>query len=160
MADLFGPAVARTTDPQTSHDAAEAVTPATPTIRKQVWDFAQGRGPEGFIDEDLVLKWPDAPESSYRKRRCELTESNYILDSGRTRRNRAGMDCIVWVARVFVPNAPPTTKLEARPTVDQAEARRLVRDLMEGATIATGYGLVGVAQNMRDAAQMLRALTH
>ena len=48
------------------------------TIRQRVEDYAK-RHPTGFLDEDLLRMDPDAPESSFRKRRTELSEENIIL---------------------------------------------------------------------------------
>jgi hypothetical protein len=90
MPDLFGPAVARSTDPHTSHDAAKAVTPATGTIRAQVEAFAFGKNDKGFVDEELSAAFGASDKSSYRTRRAELTEAGVIVDSGRTRGERRG----------------------------------------------------------------------
>lgn len=158
MADLFSPAVARATDPQTSHDAAKAVTPATPSIRQQVDAFARVL-PDGFIDEELSDHFGDSEHSSYRTRRAELTAANIILDSGRTRANGGGLQCVVWVHREYVPNAPAIVQPQTRYKAERSEADRLLRELDAGAPIARGYGLIGIEQVMRDAAQLLRALT-
>jgi hypothetical protein len=158
LADLFAPAVARRTDPQTSHDAAKAITPATPTIRQQVEAFALRCGSAGFIDEELSDHFSSAAYSSYRTRRAELTAVNVILDSGQTKPNSGGLACIVWVHRDCSFNPPPVLEPKERAKVDAADLARILRELDAGAPIARGYGLIGIEQVMRDAAAILRAL--
>jgi hypothetical protein len=157
-ADLFSPAVARSTDPQTSHDAAKAVTPKTGTIRQLVAAFALMR-PDGFIDEELSDHFGDSEHSSYRTRRAELAAAKYILDSGRTRPNSGGLQCVVWVHRMHVSDAPPIEEPRTRYRADRAEVDRLLRELDAAAPMLRGYGFTGMETVVRDAAQMLRALT-
>lgn len=96
----------REPDHSTSEQAAENVGRRAPTIRARVLAFAAER-PLGFIDEDLRNLDPDAPESSYRKRRTELTQDGLIVDSGLKRRKRNGELAIIWCHRKFHPAPPP-----------------------------------------------------
>ena len=119
---------ARRGDLQTSHRAAEAVTPRIPTIRQQVEDYARGRGPEGFIDEELSEHFGEvaATRSSYRTRRSELTVENRILDTRRLRRNSLNLECEVWVHRDHHPDPPPIV----------AAVRGKARDVLKGEAMA------------------------
>lgn len=88
--------------PKTSIKAARTVMRRQNTIRAEVEEFALGRGATGFIDEDLREHFGvNVPESSYRKRRTELAQDGYILDSGTTRKNRMGQSVTIWVHRNF-----------------------------------------------------------
>lgn len=115
MADAYGPAHARQTDPPTSHKAAREVTPHTDTLRADVERWASGRGPEGFIDEELSVAFDAADSSSYRTRRAELTQAGVIVNTGRHRLNGNGRSCIVWMHRTFrgqpaMPDRPLTMR--------------------------------------------------
>lgn len=96
--------LARTTDPQTSHDAAERVLPKIGTVRAQVlWCFFQHGD---LTDQELMdrfrereqvwLKWKRASDSSIRTRRSELVRQGWLRDSGRTRLSVAGLKMTVW----------------------------------------------------------------
>lgn len=102
-------------DPITSTRAAERVSNRKWTLRQRVEDFAR-RCHYGFIDADLLLLDPDAPESSLRKRRTELADENRIIASEETRKNDKGQDCIVWYAREHVSNPPPLRAREKKPS--------------------------------------------
>jgi hypothetical protein len=96
----------RKPDHATSEAAAESVGKRKLTIRARVLAFAE-RSPGGFIDEDLRALDPDAPESSYRKRRTELTADGLLVDSGLRRKKLNGELAIVWCHRKFHPAPPP-----------------------------------------------------
>lgn len=95
---LFAPASdkrarARRTDPNTSHAAADFITPALREIQLQVLMWAQRRG--SFTDAELVRHFGGG--STYRTRRAELVERGLIEDSGE-RVNVEGHRCkfAVW----------------------------------------------------------------
>jgi hypothetical protein len=95
----FKPAT-RLGDHQTSQDAAEAVGKVTGKIALAVLSYAR-QNPQGFIDDDLKVAFSNAPESSYRKRRSELTKGGYLaskdgLGLTMTRKNRNGRDETIW----------------------------------------------------------------
>lgn len=117
----------RTGDHQTSVEAADKAAVTQRTIRGAVLAYGAAAGREGFIDDDLVeARGGQGPESSWRKRRGELVEEGYLIDSGRTRLNHFGNKEIVWVHRNFVVDAPP---IKERPKpVDSVEARQKVED--------------------------------
>jgi hypothetical protein len=94
----FTPATRRD-DYATSRAASDALKPVTGKIALEVLAFARRYGPMGITDDDLKAGFPDAPESSYRKRRTELAQRGYLVDSGRTRTNRHGREETVWVLR-------------------------------------------------------------
>jgi len=123
----------RTPDHATSEAAAESVGRRAPTIRARVLAFAAKR-PLGFIDEELLALDPDAPESSYRKRRTELTDDGLILDSGLKSRKRNGELAIVWCHRKFHPAPPPITEKVRGPSA-QALAKRKREKLMFNALV-------------------------
>lgn len=135
----------RNPDHATSEKAANTVR--RQPIRKQVLTFSE-TADNGFIDEQLQALNPDAPESSYRKRRSELTDEGYILDTGVTRKNSKGQDSTVWIHRKFHP-APPPIKVKPKGAAAQALARRKQETLMYNALVAAaphhqgGHSLVG-----------------
>lgn len=147
-------------DPRTSHRAARRLKPGRLTIRDRVLSFAADR-PE-FIDEDLVDAFPDAPESSYRKRRTELTEEGWIVDSERTRNNRDGNAEIVWVYRSKHPSPPPlrsrrATKATKGEVRAQAEAHATRLDQFAASMKKEGRG--PFANALLDAADFIRNVT-
>lgn len=158
MNDLFGPAVARKTDPETSHQAAEVVTPGTKTIRTQVEAYAFGRNDKGFIDEELSRAAGEENKSSYRTRRAELTEAGVIVDSGRRRQNDGGRDCIVWVHRDFAQAMPPqrVATVDDRTKENAAKVARLLDELTRQ---MRAEGRTSLAIELQDAATLARAWT-
>lgn len=69
------------------------------TIRDAVLAFAKSAGAAGFIDHDLRAINPDAPESSIRKRRSELTQQGIIVNTGNTRTNENGVSAFIFKHR-------------------------------------------------------------
>jgi hypothetical protein len=76
-------AKARRTDPRTSHEAAQAVTPSLTAVQRRVMRYAQAKGQ--FIDLDLEVHAGDHG-STLRTRRRELVDLGLLRDSGGTRR--------------------------------------------------------------------------
>lgn len=98
---------ARRTDPDTSHEAADAATVEIKGKRALVERYARGVGPAGFMDIQMSEALGDEG-STLRTRRSELTEQNIILDSGRRGRwGDSARERIIWVHRNFVDNPPP-----------------------------------------------------
>lgn len=110
----LSPRIIHNPEHDTSIAAAVKVSERKPSIRKIVEDFALTR-PEGFIDEELQALDPNAPESSFRKRRTELADVNTIVPTGLTRKNSKGQDCIVWTHRDHLANAPEPKKRTKKP---------------------------------------------
>lgn len=150
--DLFSKPVARRTDPDTSHQAARAVTPAADTIRAEVEAFALKAGPDGFIDEELSAAFDAADSSSYRTRRGELTQAGEIVDSRRRRLNSHARQCIVWVHRAHAwaePSAP-------KPLTLSEQLVRHANRLEDAAKHFYGQGVIGHAAELRETAALIR----
>lgn len=132
-------------DPSTSFKAARAVTPARPTIRRRVDDFARGRGPDGFMDVemDAALMTPSERargSSSYRTRRSELTAENIILDTGREGVGGGNSnDRRIWVHRDHHPDPGPIV----------AAVRGAARDILKGEAMAHAAKLRLLAAGLR-----------
>jgi len=105
MTDLFNytpappapEAHARGTDPETSHEAAEAISPRLRELQRLVLDFAAS-APDGFTDVVLNRHF-DTHGSTYRTRRSELVEQGYIRDSGERHtygENGKGRRHVIW----------------------------------------------------------------
>lgn len=110
----------RNPDHQTSISAAEKVAGRKLTIRERVEVFALAR-PTGFIDSEIVAAFASHPESSFRKRRTELTQEAVIVPTEMTRKNSAGQDCIVFMHRDHMINPPPLKKRAASSRFDQLQ---------------------------------------
>lgn len=103
--DLF--AHARRSDPQTSHDAAAAVTPKLNELQRKVENYAGLIGSHGFTDAEMA-EYFESTKSTLRTRRAELAERNIIVDSGKTRTfGDSPRQRIVWIHRDFAKNPPP-----------------------------------------------------
>jgi hypothetical protein len=59
----------------------------------------QAAGPDGRTDDELVVLLPDDHPGSVAKRRCDLVRDGEVVDSGRRRPTRRGIDAIVWIVR-------------------------------------------------------------
>lgn len=112
----------RNPDQRTSILAAQRVRRVP--IREYVLDYAKSMMARGFTDEELLASKPAQPESSLRTRRNELTQENYLVDSGHTQTNRRGQEMIVWVHRDFHPSPPPIVE-RVVPESPRAEIARL-----------------------------------
>lgn len=93
----FTPATRRD-DYRTSQAASDALKPVTGKIALAVLGFVRKRGVYGATDAEIRHAFPDAPESSYRKRRTELAQRGYLVDGRMTRKNFNGRDETVWIA--------------------------------------------------------------
>lgn len=152
---------ARSTDPQTSHEAADAITPHVPILRQRVHIYAHARGSMGFCDAQMETEI-DEPGSSLRTRRAELTERNIILDSGRTMKfGDSPRERIVWVHRDFVDNPPPILRAKQAPAQpdhlkEQAKVTALVLDGF--AVSLNKEGRSALARELTATADLLRQL--
>jgi hypothetical protein len=151
--------------PDTSHKAADRLRPRAPSIRQQVVEFALSK-PRAFTDDELVAAHPDSPESSYRKRRSELTEENRIVDSRYRAENRHGNEAIMWVHRdhAHLFGVEPGAIRKRKPaSQERAEligsAHSTAASLLTNAAyLRRTYGLSAVAGEMETAADLLRRL--
>lgn len=80
---------------RTSRLAAQNILPRTGTLRRQVHDMVLASGTVGMIDEQLENAIGGKHQSVSACRRS-LVLDGYLQDSGRTRKNRVGNECIVW----------------------------------------------------------------
>jgi hypothetical protein len=94
-------AVARTTDPDTSHDAADSLDPATLTgIQVNVLVVLEGSGERGLPDVTLEDRYRAsygwAGGSTIRTRRRELVDLGLVEDTGVRVPIRSGRLSILW----------------------------------------------------------------
>jgi hypothetical protein len=89
---------ARTTDPSTSHEAADSVRKVSET-QQLILDALKRHGP--MCDEQILGALPDTfyvSESGARTRRAELVAQGLVEDSGKTFQLSTGRKAIVWKA--------------------------------------------------------------
>jgi hypothetical protein len=90
---------ARRTDPDTSHEAARKIAKQTESQRRVLRILE--RHSEGLTDAELLYEWRrthgPVPESTPRKRRCDLVRMGKVFDAGR--RIVDGSRRIVWHAK-------------------------------------------------------------
>jgi hypothetical protein len=98
--------LARTTDPETSHQAAEDVSSRLRESQAAVLVVLALNGPS--TDQELTAKYhqlaaagavPPQSESGIRSRRAELVRIGTVRDTGLRDRTRSGRRTIVWEAR-------------------------------------------------------------
>lgn len=90
--------VARNTDPETSHEAAQSVRNVTDT-HKRIMALFSRFGP--MTDSDLWEMWvvnhqPTISQSGLRSRRSELVASGHVVDTGERTKLASGRRAIVW----------------------------------------------------------------
>ena len=90
-------AFARTTDPDTSHEAAQSVAPRIRALQMAVLRFAVSAG--RFTDPDMNAFF-EVTSSTYRTRRAELVDQGMIRDTGERRslNGEGGRKHAVWEA--------------------------------------------------------------
>jgi hypothetical protein len=163
--DLFGPGVgpapSRRTDPDTSHKAGAAIGPAVLPIRDQVLRFAIQRAEFGFIDDELKTAFPDAPESSYRKRRSELSEERLLVDTTKRRRNSHGNEEIVWIHRQFASQPAPVQERQSPTQRDETkrQGQAMARDMRQWAKSMKKEGRAMFADGLERAAYLMELLS-
>lgn len=97
-------AVARRTDPDTSHAAAASIENLNARQAAVLACFRHSAACVGLTDDDLrrlydsLLIGPKQTDSSLRTRRSELVRSGLVIDSGRRRQLPTGRTAIVWKA--------------------------------------------------------------
>ena len=88
---------ARTTDPVTSHLAAESVREVTATQEYVLKALRRARTDVELVEAYRNLKTsPRASESGIRSRRAELVRRGLVIDTGRRVRLVSGRYAIVW----------------------------------------------------------------
>jgi len=80
-----------------SRQAAEEIRPKTTTLRGLVFAAIERAARHGMTDQEIQNQLGMDP-STQRPRRVELVERGLVIDSGTTRKTRAGRSATVWVA--------------------------------------------------------------
>lgn len=80
---------------RTSRAVAEKVLPRTGTLRRRVYEFYVQRGMLGATDEEAQAIL-NIDGNTMRPTRGSLVKDGYLVDTGTTRKNAKGHDCIVW----------------------------------------------------------------
>jgi transcription initiation factor IIE alpha subunit len=82
---------------KTSIRAAIKAYPRSGTIRLKVYHFLIRRGLDGATDQEIAATL-QISENTVRPTRKTLEIDGFVRDSGLTRKNRNGNDCIIWRA--------------------------------------------------------------
>lgn len=92
---MFDHAHARKTDPVTSHEAAEAITPSLNKIEQGIYDALCSFLPGGATADEIV----EASGIQYRTvtpRLKPMCRKGFVADSGEFKRGDSGRRQIVW----------------------------------------------------------------
>ena len=84
----------------TSRSAAEKMYFESGTWRKRVYDFVVDKGFYGATDQEMQKHF-DKSGDTIRPVRVSLVRDGILTDSGRTRANNSGNQCIIWVVDTF-----------------------------------------------------------
>jgi hypothetical protein len=96
--DLFERALARRSDPQTSHDAADTVTPSLTHLEQMVYAALKNAWFHGLtIDELVTVTHLEKVTVSPRLR--PLCEKGLVREAHFTRAGKSGRQQTVWLAR-------------------------------------------------------------
>lgn len=80
---------------RTSRAVAEQVLPKTGTLRRTVYEYFYRRGLTGSTDEEAQAAL-NIDGNTMRPTRGSLVKDGYLIDTGTTRKNAKGHECIVW----------------------------------------------------------------
>jgi len=80
---------------RTSRAVAEKVLPKTGTLRRRVYEHFVRQGLYGATDEEAQAQL-NIDGNTMRPTRGSLVKDGYLIDTGITRKNAKGHDCIVW----------------------------------------------------------------
>lgn len=80
---------------RTSIAAANNALPKTGSLRRKVYEYILAQGLRGATDQEIenTLRLDG---NTVRPTRLSLIKDGYILDTGTTRKNANGNECIVW----------------------------------------------------------------
>lgn len=81
---------------QNSSKAANNFVLKSGSWRKKIYDFVNNKGINGATDQEIQAYF-DKSGDTIRPTRKTLQNDGHIVDSGRTRKNAAGNDCVIWV---------------------------------------------------------------
>ena len=82
---------------RTSLEALLAVEPHIGSINRAVYSYIESRGLDGATDQEIEST-TRIDGNSVRPSRGSLVKQGLVFDSGRTRPNAKGNNCIVWIA--------------------------------------------------------------
>ena len=80
----------------TSRNAANKILPRSGSIRQKVYEAIQHKHMGGLTDHELEQALNGKHQTVSASRRS-LVLDGFIVDSGQTRKNPQGNDCIVWI---------------------------------------------------------------
>ena len=81
---------------QTSVQAAIKVLPKTGSLRRKVYEYVLRKGFQGATDQEMESAL-HIDGNTIRPTRISLVKDGFIIDTGLTRKNENGNECIVWV---------------------------------------------------------------
>jgi len=79
----------------TSLEAREKIEPALGSIRRKVYEFFINRGMQGATDQEAE-RYLHIDGNTIRPVRGWLVKEGFLTDTGETRKNDKGNNCIVW----------------------------------------------------------------
>ena len=80
---------------RTSIEAKIKVEPKMGTINRKVYEFILNRGLHGATDQEIQTNL-NMSGDNVRPSRGQLVKDGLVIDSGITRKNARGNNCIVW----------------------------------------------------------------
>ena len=80
----------------TSIEAQRKSAPRMSSYKARVYQFLIDRMEQGATDQEMQFALKMSGDT-LRPTRGKLLKENFIYDSGKTRKNENGNDCIVWV---------------------------------------------------------------
>jgi hypothetical protein len=85
--------LARPTQPETAKDASESASRRAPSQRRRVWEALKELGSATDYEISIHL---GILRSSAAKRRQELSDLGFIVDTGQRRKTDTGTSAVVW----------------------------------------------------------------
>lgn len=94
MIDTNSVTIARNVQ-RTSIMAANNALPKTGSLRRKVYEYILAQGLRGATDQEIENTL-HLDGNTVRPTRLSLIKDRYIIDTGTTRKNANGNECIVW----------------------------------------------------------------
>jgi len=98
--EAIGAPTAHIANPETSHEAAESMRQAAPSVRQRIMQVIKDSGLHGATDDEIEQITGLRHQTASAARRS-LSKVGHVVDSGERRKTSSGRNAIVWIKNPY-----------------------------------------------------------